>query len=73
MEKENHDLNLLVEQLFSQNKSCAKCKISKDKNLGLTKSFQNFTNSKNKLDVILENQHNFHNRKGSGFNKKRKE
>ena len=55
-----------------QNKSCVECKILKDKNLELTKSLQNFTNSKNKLDVILENQHSFHNRKGLGFNKKGK-
>ena len=36
LENENHDLNVLVEQLLSQNKSCAKCKVLKDKNLELS-------------------------------------
>ena len=56
LKKENYDLNLLVEQLLSQSKSCAKCKILKDKNLELTKSLQNFINNKNKLELMLENQ-----------------
>ena len=32
LEKENHDLNLLVEQLLSQSKSCTECKILNEKN-----------------------------------------
>ena len=36
LENENHDLNLLVEQLLTQNKLCAECKALKDKNLELT-------------------------------------
>ena len=71
LEKENHDSNLLVEQLLSQNKQCAKCRILKDKNLELIKFLQNFTNNKNTLHVILQNQHNFQNKKGLGFNKRR--
>ena len=65
-EKENHDLNLLVEQLLTQNKPCAECKILKDKNYELTKSLQNFTNNRNNLDLILENQQNFQSEKGLG-------
>ena len=37
-ENETHDLNLLVEQLLTQNKPSAECKILKDKNSELTKS-----------------------------------
>ena len=71
LKKENHDLNLLLEQLLSQNTPCVECKILKDKNLELIKSFQNFTNSKNTLHAMLENQHNIQNKKGLGFNKRR--
>ena len=71
LKNENLNLNVLVEQLFSQNKLCAECKVLKDKNLELIKSLQNFTNSKNKLDVMLENQHNSHNKKGLSFKKRR--
>ena len=63
LEKENYDLNLLVEQLLSQSKPYAKCKILKDKNLELTKSLQNFTNNKCILELILENRQNFNNKK----------
>ena len=38
----------------------------------LTKSLQNFTNNKNRLDVMLENHHSFHNKNGLGFNNKKK-
>ena len=76
MKRKNHDLNLLVKQLLTQNKPCAKCKILKDKNYKLTKSLQNFTNRKNKLDLILENQYDSHSKKGLGYvngrNNKRK-
>ena len=56
LEKENYDLNLLIEQPLSQSKSCVERKILKDKNLQLTKSFQNFINNKNKLELMVENQ-----------------
>ena len=62
LEKENHDLNLLFEQLFTQNKSCAKCKVLKNKNTELTNKLQGFTNNKKRLHVMLENQTNFHNK-----------
>ena len=55
---------------MTQNKPCAECKFLKDKNLELTKSLQGFTNSKNKLHMMLENQHNFHSKKGLDFKRK---
>ena len=55
LKNENHNLNVQIEQLLSQNKSCDKCKVLKDKNLVLIKYLQNFINNKNKLDVMLEN------------------
>ena len=70
-EKENHNLNLLVGQLLTQNKSYAECKILKDKNLELTKSLQNFTNKKNNLSFMLENQQSLHSKKGLSFVKRR--
>ena len=42
-------------QLLSQNKSCAECKILKDKNHELIKALQNFTNTKNRLNSMLDN------------------
>ena len=47
-----------------QSKSCVEFKILKDKNLELTKSLQNFTNNKSRLELILENQQNLNNKKG---------
>ena len=62
--KQNHDLNILVKQLLSQNKVCAKCEILKTKNNELSKAIQNFTNNKKK---------NFQNRKGETYGKNKKD
>ena len=58
---------MLVEKLLSQNKVFVECEILKAKNHKLSKALQNFTNSKNKVNDMLENKHNFQNRKGLGF------
>ena len=46
LENENHDLNLMVKQLLTQNKACDECTVLNDKNLKLSKSLQSFTNKK---------------------------
>ena len=53
--KENHDLNLFIEQLLSQNRTCVECEILKAKNLELSNALENFINNKNRLNIILEN------------------
>ena len=69
LEKENHNLNLLIEQLLTQNKSFAKCKLLKNKKAKLTNLLQGFTNSKKRLHVMLENQTNLHNKSGLSYQK----
>ena len=59
LEKENHDLNVLVEKLFSKNKNCHECESYKAKNDQLSKALQSFTNSKKRLNDTLNNQQNF--------------
>ena len=44
-------------------------KVFKGKTLEFTESPQSFTNNKNKLNVMLENQQNFHSKNGLRFNK----
>ena len=70
--EKDHDLKLANWAIISQSKSYVECKILKDKNLELTTSLQNFTNNKNRIYIMLENQHCFHNKKELGFNKRRK-
>ena len=55
LEKENHDLNTLVERLMIENKRCYECEIYKAINNELAKALQDFTNNKNRLNDMLNN------------------
>ena len=55
LEKENNDLKILVEKLITKNKTCNQYETYKAKVIELTKALHVFTNSKNKLDDILDN------------------
>ena len=72
LEKENYDLNVLAEKLLTESKCCYECETYKAKNNKLLEALQSFTNSKNKLNDMLNNQHNFYKKYGLGFGKRKK-
>ena len=59
LEKENHNLNMLVERLLIENRHYSKCEACKAKNDKLSRALQSFTNSKNRPNEMLDNQQKF--------------
>ena len=56
LEKENNNLNILVEKLLIESKTCCWYETYKANINELTKALQVFSNSKNKLNDILDDQ-----------------